>query len=558
MVRRIFELFHKEFRKVQEAAFLLAVATIASNILGIVRDRLLASRFGAGEELDIYYAAFRVPDILYTLSLFFVASTAIIPLFLERIAQNEERAREFTQTILVAFLLGITVLIGAAYVAMPAIMPFLVPGFDPAMHAEAVQLSRVMLLSPLLLGLSNLASSILQSFRRFFPYAASFLFYNLGIIVGIVFFVPHIGLSGLAWGVVFGALLHVGIQIPSLVHTGYFPRLALQRRALLMEVFRRSLPRTLGLVAMQCAFLAVTAIASLLGVGSIAIFQLAYNLQSIPLAVIGLSYSVAAFPTMTELIVKKERSLFFDHLFSASRHILFWTLPSAVLFIVLRAQIVRVVLGAGAFSWVDTRLTAASLALFALGIVAQSLSALFVRAFYAIGNVRVPVVVNILSAGFTVVCAVVFVGILREAEGLTYVFVRMLRVADVPNVAVLGLVLAFAVGAIANAVVLGLSLGWIEGETHSRNLRTSVVDITGASILLGVVSYGVLQMLALVFDLTSFFGIFAQGLLAGLAGIIVAAVFLHARQNKEYGEIRNSMSRRFWRKETIGPEQEHL
>lgn len=558
MVRRIFELFHKEFRKVQEAAFLLAVATVASNILGIVRDRLLASRFGAGEDLDIYYAAFRVPDILYTLSLFFVASTAIIPLFLERVAESKESAREFTQTVLVAFLASIAVLIGAAYVAMPTIMPFLVPGFDPVMHDEAVRLSRILLFSPLLLGLSNLASSILQSFRRFFPYAASFLFYNLGIIIGIVFFMPHVGFSGLAWGVVFGALLHVGIQIPSLVRTGYFPRLALQRPILLMEVFRMSLPRTLGLAAMQFAFLAVTAIASLLGAGSIAIFQLSYNLQSIPLAVIGLSYSIAAFPTMTELIVKKERSLFFDHLFSASRHILFWTLPSAVLFVVLRAQIVRVVLGAGAFSWVDTRLTAASLALFALGIVAQSLSALFVRAFYAIGNVRVPVVVNILSAGLTIVCAVVFVGILREAEGLTYVFVRMLRVADVSNVAVLGLPLAFAVGAIANAVVLGLSLGWIEGETHSRNLRTSVVDITGASILLGIVSYGVLQMLAPVLDLNRFFGIFAQGLLAGLAGIATAAVFLHVRKNKEYTELQNSISRRFWRKETIGFEQEHL
>ncbi len=557
-MRRLLELFHREFKGVREAAFLLAMATVASNLLALVRDRLLASRFGAGPELDIYYAAFRIPDILYTISLFFVASTAVIPLFLEKIADGEERASEFIQSVFVAFLLSMIVIIAAAYVAMPAVMPLLVPGFDEAARAQAIQIARILLASPLLLGLSNLVSSILQSYRKFLPYAASFLFYNLGIIFGILLFVPYLGLVGLAWGVVMGALLHVGIQIPSLLMSGIRLTGSVWRVAIPLRVFRRSFPRTLGLAATQVTFFAVTAIASTLGAGSIAVFQLSYNLQSIPLAVVGLSYSVAAFPTMAELIVKKERAIFFDHLVSAARHIIFWTLPITVLFIVLRAHIVRVVLGAGAFSWVDTRLTAASIALFAIGIVAQSLAALFVRAFFAIGNTRVPVAVNVASAVFTVILALFFVQVLKEAQGIGQFFSGMLRVADIENHAMLGLPLAFALGALANAIILGLSLGWIDGEFHARKLGASAADIAGASILLGVVSYGTLQLLAPFFDLNRFWGISLHGLSATIAGILAAVALLRARDNKEYAEIRDVVGRKFWRKETIGPEQEHL
>jgi putative peptidoglycan lipid II flippase len=558
VTQRIFELFHRELKGVREAAFLLAAATIASNILGLFRDRLLASRFGAGVELDIYYAAFRIPDILYTFSLFFVASTAIIPLFLERYSESDGRAYVFVQTVFIAFFVSISGLVAIVFFIMPHIISLLVPGFDITMQQDVIYISRILLISPILLGFSNLISSILQSFRRFFVYAASFLFYNIGIIVGILFFVPRWGLHGLAWGVVLGALLHVGIQIPSFLNAGYVPRFVVGKMSDLRDVFYRSFPRTLGLAATQISFLVITAIASTLGVGSIAVFQLSFNLQSIPLAIIGLSYSVAAFPTMAELIIKKERIIFFEHLLSASRHIVFWTVPITVLFIILRAQIVRVVFGAGSFGWLDTRLTAASLALFSIGIVAQSLIVLFVRAFYAIGNTRVPVIVNLFSMAITIILAFFFVQILQETESLHTIFSRLLRVEDVSQIAVLGLPLAFSLGAIINAVMLGLRLGWTNGEFHPRKLGASAVDIMSASVLLGIVSYIVLQILGPLFNLNRFWGIFLQGLFAGVAGILVAVIYLHLRNNKEFIEVRAVLGRKFWRKETIGPEQEHL
>lgn len=557
-MQRILKLFHKEFTSVGEAALLLALATVASNFLALIRDRLLASRFGAGVELDIYYAAFRVPDFLYTLSLFFVASTAIIPLFLEKRSQNEEAGVAFLETIFIAFFVSISSMAFIAYLVLPFLMPFLVPGFTAEARAETVELSRILLLSPLFLGLSNLVSSVLQSFRKFFAYAASFLFYNLGIIAGILFLAPRYGLKGIAGGVVVGAFLHVGIQIPSFLRLGYRPRLLIPRAALLSDIIRRSFPRTVGLAVSQATLFVVTILASFAGVGSIAVFQLAYNLQSIPLAVIGLSYSVAAFPTMAALIVKKERSIFFDHLVSASRHIIFWTLPITVLFIVLRAHIVRVVLGAGEFGWADTRLTAASLALFAIGIMAQSLVALFIRALYAIGNTRVPVLINLFSTALTIFLAIFFMAVLKDADHIAQVFSAVLRVENIANSAVLGLPLAYALGACVNALLLGLSLGWVEGEFYPRRLGNSLVEIGSGSILLGFTSYGMLQITDSFFDFDRFWGVFLHGSLAGFAGIGIAVLFLYVKKNKELMEVREMISHKFWKKETFGPEQEHL
>lgn len=559
MVRKIFALFHRELAGVHQAAFLLASTTIASSILALVRDRLLATRFGAGEALDIYYSAFRIPDILYAISLFFVASTAVIPLFLEKVdKEDQDGVLRLMSSLFTIFVLLMGAIVLGTYLLLPVLMPLLVPGFETSASNQSIMLSRVLLLSPLLLGISNLFASVLQTFRRFFFYAMSPLFYNLGIIGGIIFFLPRFGLVGLAWGVVLGALLHMLVQVPSLMALGYLPRISFGLSRDVARVFRQSFPRTLGLTATQLAFAAVTAIASTLGAGSIAVFNLSYNLQSIPLSVIGLSYSVAAFPAMADLIVRKERKVFFKHLASAARHILFWTIPFSVLFVVLRAQIVRTVLGAGAFSWVDTRLTAASLALFAISISAQSLAALFTRALYAVGRTGMPVLVNMCSAGATIILASVLVHVLSVSSESARIIGILLRVEGVPHVALLGLPLAFALGSILNAVLLGLGFHRVEGEFREQRLFVSLGEILVSSALMGVVSYGILNILAHVFDIDTFIGIFLQGAVAGVAGIVAGAAVLAYRGNSEFVQVWQAFHRRFWKRDVMASEPEHL
>src|SRR3989338_5965765 len=377
MVKKIFRLIEREISGLHEAAYLLGFFALLSQALGFLRDRLLASNFGAGEALDIYYAAFRVPDLIFIWSASMVSLSVLIPFLSKRREAGTAIARDFLDSVFSAFFAFIVVVSAVAFIFAPALSSLFFPGFEEEARSITAHLMRIMLLQPILLGISNLFASITQLERRFFVYAISPILYNLGIVIGVFFFYPAFGLSGLAFGVVLGAFLHLGIQIPAIARAKLMPR-----------------PRfTIDVGVVQEVFitsLLLTALGSLLGVGSIAVFNLSWNLQSVPLAIVGASYSIAAFPTLAGLWTRGERSVFIATLSTAMRHILFWSMPSLVLFVVLRAQIVRTVLGSCAFDWGDTRLTAASLALFAASVVAQSISLLFTRGYYAAGKSRTP------------------------------------------------------------------------------------------------------------------------------------------------------------------------
>ncbi|MDO8752121.1 MAG: lipid II flippase MurJ, partial [Candidatus Wolfebacteria bacterium] len=344
--------------------------------------------FGASRTLDIYYAAFRVPDFIYTIMLLFTASTAIIPIFLEKYAEKKDSAaaEAFLGSLISFFTVLVVIIAVFAFFLMPVLMPLFLPGFSAGDMQSAVLLGRILLLSPVFLGLSNIISSATQSFNRFFVYGLSGVFYNFGIIIGIVVFYKWWGLAGLVWGVALGAFFHMAIQIPSLTSVGIRPKFSMRWDRDIRHIAWLSLPRTLGLGISQLTLTALTAMASVLASGSIAVFNLALNLQSIPITIIGLSYSVAAFPALASFSLKKARSHFEEHFKSAFLHILFWALPFSVLLLVLRAQVVRTILGSGNFSWPDTRLTAASLFILSLAVVFQSLFYLLVRAFYADGE----------------------------------------------------------------------------------------------------------------------------------------------------------------------------
>src|SRR3989338_7227448 len=217
MVGRLLRVFNREWSGLHEAAFLLAGTAILSQVLGLLRDRLLAGHFGAGESLDIYYAAFRVPDFLYASLASLVAVTVLIPFLLEHASaggDSDAKAARFINR-------GFTVFVGVvalgcllAYATMPRLAAFIVPGFSPELQTEFVTLSRILLLSPFLLGISNLFGSVTQSLRRFFVFAAGPILYNIGIIIGIIFLMPYWGVTGVVIGVLLGALFHVLIHLP--------------------------------------------------------------------------------------------------------------------------------------------------------------------------------------------------------------------------------------------------------------------------------------------------------------------------------------------------------
>lgn len=493
-------LWNGETEGVAAAAAIVSIASFASRLLGVVRDRLLATNFGAGLELDAYYAAFRLPDLLYNLLILGALSAGFIPLFTEiRERKTLQEALRFTGQALSVIGTALIVACAVGMIAAPTIVPWLAPGFGPEKQALTATLTRIMFLSPLFLGISAIMGGVLQSTKRFFAFAFAPIFYNVGIILGIVLLTPWLGLVGLAWGVVLGACAHGLVQYVAVRPIGSFH---LSLPSLSPEPIRRMLklmvPRTAGLAVAQVNLVIILFFASTLGEGSVSIFTLAGNLQSFPLGLIGVSFAIAAFPALSQAIGANREDVFQQTLHQAARRILYFILPLCILFILLRAQIVRVVLGDGQFDWNDTQLTLEVFALLTLALPAQALSQLLTRAFYALQEAWRP---------FLIACASEVVTIL--IAWLSY-----------RSSGVHGLAWAIVGGSIVNSVLLlVVLLRRMKHRIWSRSLLRFVVTMIFALGIQAFVTFTVRHAIGFWLDpMTHGWMILLQGAFAGALG----------------------------------------
>jgi len=524
-----------------QAAYLLAFFALLSQLLALVRDRLLASNFGAGETLDLYYAAFRIPDLLFATVASLLSLYALLPI-LSRLEAGGRGSAAFLRTALLIFFCAMGVIAGVLFILAPFLVHLVAPGIA---NDELVMLTRILLLQPILLGASNILASLTQLRHRFLLYSISPLLYNLGIILGIVVLYPTFGIAGLAWGVVLGALLHVGLQVPFFARERAEEHVSMKEAFVhVREVLRLSVPRTFALSAGQISLLALTAMASFLAPGSIAIFTFAFNLQAVPLAIIGVSYAVAAFPTLSRLYSAGEQSEFMRHIEAALRHMLFWAIPATVFVIVLRAQLVRTILGSGAFDWEATRLTAAALALFIVSLCAQSVTLLVARGYYAAGRSARPLIFALVSVGVSLLSAVALTAAFHASPLWRHFLESLLRVADLPGTAVLMLALGYCLGALAQAA-LGLYFFSHDFSLSLRPLLRLAFQSFAAAVMGGTVAYFVLAYVGDRIDIDTAFGIVSQGALAGVAGLLVTAGTLALLRNRELIEAYGSLRRRF-------------
>ncbi|HRZ30186.1 MAG TPA: lipid II flippase MurJ [Candidatus Paceibacterota bacterium] len=562
MVKGLLRLLNREFDGLHEAALLLAGSMLLSQFLALIRDRLLAATFGASSSLDIYYSAFRLPDLLYTTIASFVSVAILIPFLIERLEKGEEEsARNFLSAVFSLFTIVMVIVSVVTYLVIPYLAPWLTPGFQTDAQIELVGLARILLLSPFLLGLSNLLGSVTQAYRKFLVFSLSPVLYNLGIIFGIIFFVPLFGLRGLAWGVIVGALLHLAIQLPTLIKIGFWPSWSITQIKtnwnLIKKMILISWPRTLTLSSNQLVIIVLIAIASYLGKGTIAIFNFSLNLQSVPLSIVGVSYSVAAFPTLSKYFARGHLDKFINQIMAASRHIVFWSIPASVIFIVLRAQIVRVILGSGNFDWTATRLTAACLALFSLSVLTQSLVLLFVRGYYAASQTAKPLVANIFSSSLIIILSLIFSWLFENNETWRLLWENLLRVRDLPGAVVLMLPLAYSVGSIINCFLLGFFFVW-DFRFKVWPIVFSAGEELASAVLGGVTTYLLLNYLSHYFNLQTLAGIFAQGLVAGFGGLLINVLALWIMGCQELLEISRAIRHKFWRGQALIPEQVEL
>lgn len=525
-----------------EAAYLLAAFALGSQLLALIRDRLFAANFGASHTLDLYYAAFRIPDFLFATVASLLSLYALLPVLTRLEQKGDGVVIAFLEQTLVFFFACMGAISLVACLWAPQIIALVTPGIhDPSL----VLLVRILLLQPILLGASNIVAAFTQLRQRFFLYSISPLLYNFGIILGTVALYPHMGVAGLGWGVVLGALLHFLIQLPffgAKEEGKWMPFAELFRE--LGSVLKLSVPRTLALAATQISLLLIVGIASLLSAGSISVFMFAYNLQAVPLTIIGVSYSVAAFPTLARLHAQGSHAEFVRYIETALRHIFFWSIPATIFVIVLRAQLVRVILGAGAFDWAATRLTAAALALFIISLAAQSVTLLIARAYYAAGNTRKPLYFGLVDIVVSVGSALLFAFAFHDFAFIRIFIEALLRVGDVPGTVVLMLALGYCLGAVSEFAV-GMFFFMRDFKIPRIRISALLFQSFSASVIGGSASYVVLLYTGLAGTVNTTWMLVLQGAAAGVVGLSVAAGVLVLLRNEELKEAVAALHRRF-------------
>jgi len=560
MVRKAIGIVYREVRGLHQAAYVVALFTVGSQLLALVRDRLLAHQFGAGIELDLYYAAFRVPDLLYVLFASTLSVYVLIPFVSERLGRgSDERAQRFLSQIFSLFLVIYAVLALIIALCAPQIVTLLFPGF--AEHTDTlVLLMRVLLLQPLFLGISSIFGVITQLGHRFVLYALSPLLYNIGIIFGITVLYPYFGLVGIAAGVVLGAVGHVGIQLPFVQKSSVMPRGTLSFVwSDMRRVCTTSVPRALTLSLHQIVLLVLVGVASVMTAGSVSVFQFGFNLQSVPLAVIGVSYSVAAFPTLAKLFAEGKREVFTTYLVTALRHVMFWSLPIVAVLVVVRAQFVRVVLGSGAFDWNDTRLTAAVFALFIISLLAQGFNLLLVRAFYASGNTRVPFFVTLASSAGILACSLFLYEWFQGSVAFRTALESTMRVSGVPGTEILVLALGYTLVLLVHGIVLTVIASRLL-PFSLKALVTHFVRALFAAFVAGFVAYSALNFFtASGLRSETFLATLTHGVVAALAGLAGAVLTYYALGSEELREVWRALRKRLFKTEVIAPQDEdHL
>lgn len=570
MIRK---LFNSQSKTITSAAIILATASLTSRFLGLLRDRILAGKFGAGDELDVYFAAFRVPDLIYNLLVVGALTAGFIPVFTsywqkgkndsseegchpELVLGSQEMPKQvenkfsaskrhdksgrnneawyLANDLLNIVGLGLIIACGLAAVFAGQIVPLITPGFNPAKINLTVNLTRIIFLSPIFLGISGVFSGILQSFKNFIAFSLAPIFYNLGIIFGAVFLTKFFGVYGLGLGVIIGAFLHMLIQIPPALSFGFRYKFVLDfYHKGVRRIGRLMVPRTFSIGLSQINFLAMTIIASTLVAGSLAVFNFAYNIYTFPLGIIAASFAIAAFPTMTHWAHRKDWDNFAKSFSSAFRQILFFIIPASAFLVVLRAQIVRVILGTGMFDWQDTILTISALQFLVLGLFADALVLLLIRGFFAVEDTKTPFMLGIFDT------------LVRVAGA--YFFSRYFGVA--------GLAMGFALGCVVYVILLWFFLRKKIGELDQKKIFYSGAKILIASVLAGSAAYGALRVFANLVNMKTLLGIFTQGLVAGLIGIAVYIIAGLILRSEEMFSFWQAITHRLpWPK--VAPEEE--
>ena len=464
------------------ASLIMIVTLVASRFLGWLRMSVIGAQFGGDpRELDAFWAAFRIPDTLFNLVVAGALASAFIPVFAGYLAKDgEQEAWRVASSFLNSMLIALVAFSAIMWLLAPVFVPLMVgQGFTPQQQQLMTDLTRIMLLSPIFMGLSALFTGILQSYRQFLSGATAPLVYNAVIILFALFASPFLGIYALAWGVVAGALTMWLVQIPELTfrRTRYSLSFDIGHPGV-REIVRLAIPRSLGLLAVQVVLVVDVALASRMHPGSLNALIFAFQLLLLPLGVFSIAISAAIFPTLSRYASLGQEYRMRQALQQGIRWILFLTVPTAIVMVVLRRPIVHLLFQYGEFGPAQREAVAAAFLMYSLGLVGHALVQIVSRAYYAMKDTQTPLALTLASIGVNVVLAVLLA----------------------PELGINGLALANAIATLAEAFLLFALLA-SRARLRLVGLGVSTLKVLSASLIMGIAMFLFIRVTNLPFDL---------------------------------------------------------
>ncbi|MEZ4180452.1 MAG: murein biosynthesis integral membrane protein MurJ [Candidatus Doudnabacteria bacterium] len=511
---------------------IIAGLTIISRATGFLRDLLLASNLGASQNADIYFTSFRLPDLIYNLIILGTLSAAFLPVFTEYYIKDRNHAKQIASSVFNLAVGAMAFVALLLFIFAKPLTQLIAPGFDQEALSQTVTITRILLLSPIIFTASSVVSSTLLSLKKFIWVNTAPVLYNAGIIFGLFILYPKYQLVGLALGVIIGACLHILIQLPQLRSLGFWWQpIILWRSLAVKKILKLFVPRIFGLDISYVNLVIVSIVGSLLGTGAIAAFNYASNIQSVPLGVFALSTTIAVFPVLAESHAKQDYVAFLNNFKTAFVRIIYFVMPFSVLMLLLRAYIVRVLIGYGQCDWGCTINTFDTLGVLTVSLVAQSLISLLSRAFYARQNTKTPVMVSILA----MIVNAIFSYWLSLALG------------------VIGIALGFVIASVLQFGILvtlfhkelryipGLSKKYVKSFDYYIILTST--QIVFSATVMGFLSYLSLYLISPVIDNSTVIGILIQTSFACLVAFITYVYISSAMHIPEAVKIKSALSK---------------
>ncbi|MBW6441927.1 murein biosynthesis integral membrane protein MurJ [Patescibacteria group bacterium] len=484
------------------AAMVLGLASGVSAILGLVKTRLLASYFGVSRDLAVFYTADRIPNLIYSVIIVGAVSTVFIPIFTGLLKKDEDTAFQVASSIINTTLLFFIVTAGIIFLISPRIINLLAVGnFSNEEILLGANLMRIMLVSQILLVAGSLSTSILQSFKYFIIPAFAPIFYNLGMIVGIVFLSNKYGIYGPAAGVALGSIFHFGIQLPLLKKSGF-------KFSLSLNFADKNFKKMLTLVPPRIASVLISnviqtinnSLAIVVSASSVIFLKFADQLQTFPVSLFGISMAAASLPTLSSQSGQEDKEKFKETFLTSLHQMMYLVMPLSAILLILRVPAVRLVYGVSNFPWEATIRTAQTLAFFSISIFSQSANYLVTRAFYALKDTITPVTINVITAIINVILSIIFV-----------VYMKL---------GVWSIALSYTITSVLDMFLLIIYLNKKVGGFNKEKLFIPLTKISWATASMGIMLYVPMKLLdQYVFDTTRTLNLLILTVTAGLIGM---------------------------------------